>query len=284
MGTNNHRSEGPTRSHETHPPELESIAAIVPARNEQRTVAEVVEAAIEGLGEVGVSHSVTVVSDGSVDATAEEARRAGASVVSVVGPGSKAHALRIGLERTTSSHVMFLDADLVGLTSAHIQAMVEPVRQRRVLMSVGTFDYERAAWWVERVPWSTGQRLLPRSVFDYFDPRLDGYNAELLINEYVGSAGGLTASQRLHGLRQRNKSEKFSSRREGWMGNMRMWTQIVQSSHPLDRAAYWSYMAGVRVPDADGNLPDRPHLVALGAYPTIGLGAAALRGASRPFR
>ena len=111
-----------------------------------------------------------------------------------------------------------------------------------------------------------------------------GYNAELLINEYVGSAGGLTASQRLHGLRQRNKSEKFSSRREGWMGNMRMWTQIVQSSHPLDRAAYWSYMAGVRVPDADGNLPDRPHLVALGAYPTIGLGAAALRGASRPFR
>ena len=66
-------------------------AALVPAYNEAKAIAKVV-----GGVRPFVAH-VLVVDDGSTDSTADEARRAGASVIAHPANRGKGHAVRTGL-------------------------------------------------------------------------------------------------------------------------------------------------------------------------------------------
>jgi glycosyltransferase involved in cell wall biosynthesis len=85
-----------------------SPIALVPAYQAEATVGAVVR---------GIRASVPrvlVVDDGSTDRTAEEAEKAGASVLRLPGNAGKGAALRAGLARaleTEATHVAFLDAD-----------------------------------------------------------------------------------------------------------------------------------------------------------------------------
>jgi glycosyltransferase involved in cell wall biosynthesis len=84
-------------------------AAIIPAFNEERSIARVIE---------GIRPSVArviVVDDGSTDETGERARAAGAEVVTHEVNAGKGHAVRTGLARALCedfTHVLFLDADM----------------------------------------------------------------------------------------------------------------------------------------------------------------------------
>ena len=84
-------------------------AAVIPAFNEARSIADVVD---------GVRASVDrviVVDDGSTDGTAERARAAGADVVVHDGNRGKGHAVRTGLARVLEgefTHVLLLDGDM----------------------------------------------------------------------------------------------------------------------------------------------------------------------------
>lgn len=85
------------------------VHALVPAYNEADTIAFVVR------GLLPIVHAVTVVDDGSADATAERARAAGATVISHPAKGGKGAAVRTGLEvilPTACTHVLLIDADL----------------------------------------------------------------------------------------------------------------------------------------------------------------------------
>ena len=84
-------------------------AAVIPAFNEAASIAAVVSGVRDA-----VAH-VIVVDDGSSDATAEAARRAGAEVLVHPENLGKGHAVRTGLARVMSgsfTHVLLLDADL----------------------------------------------------------------------------------------------------------------------------------------------------------------------------
>jgi glycosyltransferase involved in cell wall biosynthesis len=84
-------------------------AAVIPAFNEARSIADVVD---------GVRASVDrviVVDDGSTDGTAERARAAGADVVVHDANRGKGHAVRTGLARVLEgefTHVLLLDGDM----------------------------------------------------------------------------------------------------------------------------------------------------------------------------
>ena len=85
------------------------IQALIPAFNE----AETIGAVIAGLG--GVVDAVTVVDDGSTDATADLARAAGANVIVQPERGGKGTAIRTGLAavlRGNCTHVLMIDGDL----------------------------------------------------------------------------------------------------------------------------------------------------------------------------
>ncbi len=113
--------------------ETPSVAVIVPAYNEEDTVAEVVATALR------LTPDVIVVSNGSSDRTAECARGAGARVLERQEAG-KGPALRAGLLATQAEYVVMLDADLVGLTLAHLRALLEPVWRDKLDMAIGVFS------------------------------------------------------------------------------------------------------------------------------------------------
>src|SRR3954469_7921533 len=74
------------------------LVVTIPAQNEEKTIAQVISGVprnIPGIDET----EVIVVNDGSTDRTGEIARRAGASVVNLVGRPGLGYVFRAGLER-----------------------------------------------------------------------------------------------------------------------------------------------------------------------------------------
>ena len=110
------------------------IAVVIPAYNEAQTVADVVRAALL------LTPEVIVASDGSSDDTAQVARAAGARVVELHPNGGKGPALHAALKATNAEYVLMLDADLLGLTLAHLNILIGPVLAGRLNMSIGIFD------------------------------------------------------------------------------------------------------------------------------------------------
>ena len=85
------------------------VAAVIPAFNEEATVAAVVEGARRYVPEV------VVVDDGSTDRTADRAAHAGARLIRLPQNRGKGGALRAGLANVLAlgcSHVLLMDADL----------------------------------------------------------------------------------------------------------------------------------------------------------------------------
>ena len=110
------------------------VAVVIPAYNEAQTVAEVVRVALL------LTPDVTVASDGSSDDTAEVARTAGAKVVELRPNAGKGPALHAALKATSAEYVLMLDADLLGLTLAHLNILLGPVLAGRLDMSIGIFE------------------------------------------------------------------------------------------------------------------------------------------------
>lgn len=86
---------------------MTSFSVLIPARDEEPTIAQVVHACLRLDG----AAQVLVVSEGSIDGTADAARQAGATVI--VGPSSrgKGHAIKRGLEAVSEDIVVLIDGD-----------------------------------------------------------------------------------------------------------------------------------------------------------------------------
>ena len=113
---------------------VSSVAVVIPAFNEAQTLSPVVAAALE------LTPDVVVASDGSTDETAQVARDAGARVIELPTNAGKGPALKAALEATQAEYVLMLDADLVGLSRAHLDILLAPVLSGQLEMSIGIFD------------------------------------------------------------------------------------------------------------------------------------------------
>jgi glycosyltransferase involved in cell wall biosynthesis len=216
------------------------IDAVIPARDEAATIAEVV-AACRGCRYV---RDVIVVDDGSTDQTAELARCAGARVVQREEGGSKAHAMRAGVAATDAPALLFADGDLLGVTSRHLDAICQPFVEGRAVMSIGWFDYGVWNPVVLRLPPTTGERVLPRWVFEAVSPdQLHGYTIEFMINKVVAEHALPTTSRIMAGVTHRTKRDKFGK----WEGYRRTWRMFWQLlGLPLRGVvrwrSYWHYL------------------------------------------
>ncbi|GHF31238.1 glycosyltransferase involved in cell wall biosynthesis [Deinococcus metalli] len=134
------------------------IAVVIPAFNEEGTVADVVRVARQFTPEV------VVASDGSSDATAAVARAAGATVVELTENAGKGHALGAALAATDADYIVMLDADLTGLTPAHLGTLVRPVLDGTLDMSIGVFEGGGFVtdWGNKLTPHLSGQRACRR--------------------------------------------------------------------------------------------------------------------------
>ena len=223
------------------------VDAVMPARNEAPTIAANIAATL-GCRYV---RRLIVVDDGSRDDTAEIARRAGAEVIQRPGStGSKAHAMRDGVAASDASHVLFVDADCTGLTSAHLDAICEPVLEGRAEMSLGAFDYGWLNWLVLVCPPLSGERIIPRWVWDSIPPeKLVGYTIEIRIDEVIAEGRYRTHACTMEGVSHRTKRVKFGVV-DGFRRTWRMYRDLGSMLWPIGDVrwrTYWRYLRGLTI-------------------------------------
>ncbi len=180
------------------------VAVVIPALNEADRIQATVTAAL-GLPAVAL---VVVVDDGSKDATATAARRAGAVVTRHARNRGKGAALETGAEavrlldqreqRDPPRHLLFLDADLGG-TAARAGPLIEPVLAGTADMTIAVFTttvklgghglvvglsgagIRRATGWQPAQPLN-GQRCLTRAAFEAARPLARGWGVETALS------------------------------------------------------------------------------------------------------
>lgn len=107
------------------------MAAILSAYNEESRVAQVLEAVVP----TPCIDQVLVVNDGSTDATAARVLEVpGAYLLSLSCNVGKGGAMAAGARFADADVLLFLDADLQGLTPDHIERLVAPVVNGLILI------------------------------------------------------------------------------------------------------------------------------------------------------
>ncbi len=112
------------------------VSVVIPAFNEQETIGAVVASVI---GHPDIAE-VIVVDDGSTDATAIRAAKAGAVVITMSSNKGKGAAMTAGVHAAKGDVLLFLDADVVGLTGKIISQIIGPVISGKYAMFVGLRD------------------------------------------------------------------------------------------------------------------------------------------------
>jgi len=115
--------------------ELAPVSAIIPAFNESKTIASVIEA----LKKTRSVSEIIVVDDGSTDATAAIARKAGARVVRHAKNLGKGHAIKTGVRRAKNDVLLFVDGDLENISPSKLFPLIEPVALGQAPFAKATF-------------------------------------------------------------------------------------------------------------------------------------------------
>jgi len=229
---------------------------VIPARDEEPTVAGVVTAARAARG-VG---RVFVVDDGSSDGTAAEAARAGAVVLSRPPrePGSKARALALGVEAASAPVLVFFDADILDAGPGHFEALATPVLGGDAWLSCGMISYGRLRDPLFlRLPPITGLRAIRREVFEAIpDGKRNGFQIEIMINEVIARRGLPSTIRVLPGLRHRSKVQKIGWRR-GLPSHLGMTRELLECLRVVPLWTYRAYLSQLRVlPPAGSSAPE----------------------------
>lgn len=202
------------------------VAAIIPAYNEAATIAAVVEE----VRKASYIAEVIVVSDGSTDETVACARRAGARVVELMPNRGKGEALAQGVAASSATHLFFCDADLLGLTKEHVDALILPVISDACGMHVGLRDRGMVAnLLVPFLPLISGERVLRREIFEALTPEVShGYMIEVGLNRAASVQRVAVRASRMKGVSIRKKMEKVGVWKGMW-GYCVMWKQVLQA-------------------------------------------------------
>lgn len=181
------------------------LEAIVPAFNEEPTIADVVKVLVNS----GVFSRVLVVDDGSSDATSARAQEAGAEVLKMASNSGKGRAMLAGIQATASDPVAFFDADLLGIRPSHIQSMNSAVNLGYDMVC-GVRDYGAAFNpWHLVMPLITGQRFVSRRILAAVPADCwQGYAIETAINHAATKVRARTVVTVLDGVWSRAKATK----------------------------------------------------------------------------
>jgi polyisoprenyl-phosphate glycosyltransferase len=218
--------------------EILKVTAIVPAYNEEKTIVNVLNV----LKETRLVEQVIVVSDGSEDNTVAVVQKCcghegdGVEIIELLHNRGKGGAVMAGLGRCASEIILILDADLIGLTTDHVEVLLNPVISGEAMMSVGIFEKGRVATDLAQkmAPFLSGQRALRRDLLESIsDLDLSRFGLEMALHQYV-EENELTAEVvQLTDLSHVMKEEKLGFSR-GVAARAKMYWEIIKYAVRID--------------------------------------------------
>lgn len=181
------------------------FSCVIPAYNEEGRIGNVVKV----IKSYPLIEEVIVVSDGSIDRTAEEAKLAGADkVISLKKNFGKGGAVFIGAEIARTEFIVLLDADLTNLSHQHLDLLIAPIINKTADMTIGVLvdDVNQRLF-----PAISGQRVLKKEII-LNNPQLKNsrFQLELLLNQYVRENDYRTVFVNLSGLGHIKKRSKYN--------------------------------------------------------------------------
>lgn len=203
------------------------ITAVIPAYNEEGTIGKTVSV----LCQVAEINEIIVVSDGSEDDTAEEAKKAGARVIELPENMGKGGAMMAGVALARGEIILFLDADLIGLTPDHVRSLIHPVLKGEVEMSIGIFEKGRLATDLAQfvAPYLSGQRALKKELLKAIEDIEDtGFGVEVALTKYAHDQALKIREVELAGMSHIMKEEKMGLTR-GLAARMKMYWEIAKT-------------------------------------------------------
>ncbi|MGI6713420.1 MAG: glycosyltransferase family 2 protein [Bacillota bacterium] len=203
-----------------------SVSAVIPAFNEENTVGGIVSV----LTTVPEISEIIVVSDGSTDATSEVARRAGAHVIELQKNLGKGGAMKVGINACRFDIVLFLDADLIGLTTDHVKSLIYPVISRQAAVTIGIFGKGRLATDLAQflAPYLSGQRCVRKELLTQIDClEATRFGVEVALTKYVKEHNIDTMEIDLAGMSHVMKEEKMGFAK-GLAARMKMYWEIAK--------------------------------------------------------
>lgn len=201
------------------------IAAVVPAYNEENTIAEVVKALVDSPS----IEEVIVVSDGSQDSTATIAAKMGAVVVNLPENRGKGGAMLVGLKQTDADYILFLDADLIGLKQVHIDSLLAPILNGTAEVTLGVFKKGRVSTDLAQkfAPYLSGQRVIKTSLLRQVqDLEIARFGVEVALTRFAENNDINYETVELRDLSHVMKEEKLGF----WKGlgaRMKMYREII---------------------------------------------------------
>ncbi|NLK08844.1 MAG: glycosyltransferase family 2 protein [Firmicutes bacterium] len=210
-----------------------TVAAVVPAYNEAETICEVV-GVLQGVADID---EIIVVNDGSTDETANKAAEMGVRIINLYPNRGKGGAMKAGVQATAAEIILFIDADLVGLSEEHCRKLLEPVLREQADMTVGLFSGGRTTTTLAQkvAPFLSGQRAVRREIIECV-PELEEsrYGVEVAISRYASTNSFRVEKITLHDVSQVMKEEK-----QGFMTGAKnrflMYWEIIKVLKPTKR-------------------------------------------------
>ena len=223
-----------------------TFTCIVPAYNEA--------ARIGGVLRVVADHplidEVIVVDDGSTDGTAETAAAvAGVKLVRQPRNRGKTQALAAGIEAARNSHLLLVDADLIGLSAAHVSDLIAPVAAGRADLSISLRGNAPLPWRFIGLDYISGERVISRAMLLphlHRMRRLPRFGFEVFLNGLALECGARIAVVRWPGVRSPLKAAKHGWR-TGLAADARMIVDICRVVSPRHLAPQIIAMLRARV-------------------------------------
>ena len=206
------------------------VSAVIPAYNEEKTVANV----INTLKQVPLINEIIVVNDGSYDQTSRAAESCGVRVINLSQNKGKGAAVKAGVDHCSGAVILLLDADLIGLSPAHVIRLLTPVIRDERDTTIGVFCNGRIRTDLAHKisPYLSGQRALKRTILDQISHlEASGYGIEMALTRYVEKNRIRTGIVQLEDMTHIMKEEKYGLIR-GLGERMKMYWHILKGLKP----------------------------------------------------
>ena len=223
---------------------MTTVTCIIPVYNEENRILPVLDVVRQS----PLIPEIIVINDGSTDKTKEVLSEInGIKLINHRENLGKGDALQTGINAATGDIILFLDADLKGLTIKHIEDLVSPIINNETDMTFSYRDNSGEPFF--KIDIFSGERSLKRETLKKIGSLNGlGFAAEAYINKYLIDHNLKWKSVRCKGLKFMQKEEKRGNKLLGILGLYKMYWDIRKKVPGLIKM-WWEMGAANKIVD-----------------------------------